>query len=82
MKAETGLLDSENELDNTVNVASFWLTSFCQGDEEQDIPLFCTNVNRQQKRICSWGILCVGFSIKIQNLGQMPAHVCVELETI
>lgn len=54
MKAEIWLLDSKNKLDNDVNVASFWLAPFCLSDKEQDIPLVCTSVNRQQKKICSW----------------------------
>lgn len=48
MKAEIELSDSENKLGNNVNVASFWLTSFCQSDKEQDILLVCTNVNKQK----------------------------------
>lgn len=64
MKAEILLLDSENKLHNDVNVASFCLAPFCLSDKEQDIPLVCTSVNRQQKKIRLWEILGVGSSIK------------------
>lgn len=53
MRAEIWLLDSQNKLDNDVNLASFCLAPFYLSDKEQDILLVCTGVKRQQEKICS-----------------------------
>lgn len=77
MKAEIWLLDSQNKLDNDVNLASFCLAPFYLSDKEQDIPLVSTGVKREQKKyLLLRNPVCRLFS-KIQNLGQISGHVCV-----